>query len=169
MYDDRHKKNTYASSTMVTDGELVYAFFESAGLYAYDLDGKLVWSKSLGGIAKAGMGPGTSPILFEDLIILQCDQEMGKGSFIIALDKRDGREVWRQERSTRRSWATPLIIQTPNASSPTIRAPAVNCGGPMASRAIRFRARSPGTVWFSSPRAARRNARWPSALAAMAI
>ncbi|HSC29351.1 MAG TPA: PQQ-binding-like beta-propeller repeat protein [Vicinamibacterales bacterium] len=114
MYDDRHRKNTYASPTMATDGELVYAFFESAGLYAYDFAGKLVWQKSFGGIAKAGLGPGTSPILFEDLIILLCDQEMGKGSFIVALDRRDGREVWRQERSTRRSWATPLLVRTPN-------------------------------------------------------
>jgi outer membrane protein assembly factor BamB len=133
MFDDRHRKNTYASPTMVTDGKLAYAFFESAGLYAYDFDGKLVWSVSLGGIAKAGLGPGTSPILFEDLIILQCDQEMGRGSFaaavdkhsgkevwqqlpnvsyIVALDKKTGKEVWRRQRTTRRSWATPLIVKT---------------------------------------------------------
>jgi outer membrane protein assembly factor BamB len=113
MFDDRHRKNTYASSTMVTDGKLAYAFFESAGLYAYDFNGKLVWKKSLGGIAKAGMGPGTSPIVFENLLILQCDQEMGNGSFIVALDKASGTEVWRQDRKTRRSWATPLVVRTP--------------------------------------------------------
>jgi outer membrane protein assembly factor BamB len=112
MYDDRHRKNTYASPTMTTDGTLAYAFFESGGLYAYDFTGTLVWKTSLGGIAKAGLGPGTSPVLFEDLLILQCDQEMGKGSFIVALDKRNGNEVWRQERSTRRSWATPLLVRT---------------------------------------------------------
>jgi len=112
MYDNRHRKNTYASSTMVTDGRAVYAFFESGGLHAFDLQGKPLWSKSFGGIGKGGMGPGTSPVLFEDLIILQCDQEMGIGSFIVALNARDGREVWRQERPTRRSWATPLIVRT---------------------------------------------------------
>jgi outer membrane protein assembly factor BamB len=112
MYDNRHRKNTYASPTMVTDGKLVYAFFESAGLYAYDFSGRQVWKKSLGGIAKAGLGPGTSPVLFENLIFLQCDQEMGDGSYIIALDRADGREVWRQQRTTRRSWATPLIVKT---------------------------------------------------------
>ena len=90
MYDNRHSKNTYASSTMVTDGTSVYAFFESGGLYAFDFDGKLLWKKSLGGIAKAGMGPGTSPVIFENLLILQCDQEMGDGSFIVALDRKDG-------------------------------------------------------------------------------
>jgi len=113
MYDNRHRKNTYASSTMVTDGRAVYAFFESGGLYAFDMQGKPLWNKSFGGIGKGGMGPGTSPVLFEDLIILQCDQEMGTGSFIVALNARDGREIWRQDRTTRRSWATPLIVRTP--------------------------------------------------------
>jgi outer membrane protein assembly factor BamB len=114
MYDNRHRKNTYASSTMVTDGRAVYAFFESGGLYAFDFDGTMLWKKTFGGIAKAGMGPGTSPVIFEDLIILQCDQEMGEGSFIAALNRRDGVEVWRQPRTTRRSWATPLIVRVEN-------------------------------------------------------
>jgi outer membrane protein assembly factor BamB len=113
MADDRHRKNTYASSTMATDGTLVYAFFESAGVYAYDFDGTLKWQRSLGDIIKAGLGPGSSPILFERLLILQCDQEMGDGSFIVALDKTTGEQVWRIERSSRRSWATPLIVHTP--------------------------------------------------------
>jgi outer membrane protein assembly factor BamB len=112
MFDDRHRKNTYASSTMVTDGERAYASFESAGLYAYDLKGNLAWKKDLGGIIKAGLGPGTSPILYRNLIILQCDQEMGDGSHIVALDKKTGDEVWRANRTTRRSWATPLVVNT---------------------------------------------------------
>ena len=91
MFDDRHRKNTFASSTMVTDGERAYASFESAGIYAYDLKGNLVWKKNLGGIIKAGLGPGTSPIVYKDLLILQCDQEMGTGSYIVALNKTDRR------------------------------------------------------------------------------
>ena len=113
MYDNRHKKNTYASSTIATDGKLLYAFFEAAGLYAYTVDGKLAWQASLGNIAKAGMGPGTSPVLYENLIILQVDQEMGANSAIVALDKATGKEVWRAPRLTRRSWATPLLVRTP--------------------------------------------------------
>jgi outer membrane protein assembly factor BamB len=112
MFDDRHRKNTFASSTMVTDGERAFAFFESAGLYAYDFKGNLAWKKDLGGIIKAGLGPGTSPIIYKNLIILQCDQEMGTGSFIAALDKKTGEEVWRAARTTRRSWATPLVINS---------------------------------------------------------
>ena len=112
MYDNKHKKNTYASPTIATDGNLLYAFFEAAGVYAYDLKGTLAWKASVGDIAKAGLGPGTSPVLFEDLLILQCDQEMGTGSAILALDKKTGKQVWRVERSTRRSWATPLLVQS---------------------------------------------------------
>jgi outer membrane protein assembly factor BamB len=111
MFDNRHRKNTYASSTVATDGSAVYAYFESGGLHVFDFDGKLLWKKSFGGIAKAGMGPGTSPVLFENLVIIQNDQEMGTGSFIVALDRKDGREVWRQDRTTRRSWATPLLVR----------------------------------------------------------
>jgi outer membrane protein assembly factor BamB len=112
MYDNKHKKNTYASPTIATDGKLLYAFFEAAGVYAYDLKGTLAWKASVGDIAKAGLGPGTSPVIFEDLLILQCDQEMGTGSAIIALDKKTGKQVWRVDRTTRRSWATPLIVQS---------------------------------------------------------
>lgn len=113
MYDNRHRKNTYASPTVATDGQLVYACFEAAGLYAYDVNGKPVWQKSLGNIAKAGLGPGTSPIIFENLLILQIDQEMGANSAIVALDKKTGADVWRAERTTRRSWATPIVVRTP--------------------------------------------------------
>ena len=114
MWDDRHKKNTYASNTVVTDGKLIYAFFEAPGIYAYDFKGKLAWKATLGNIAKGGMGPGTSPVLFENLVILQIDQEMGAGSAIVALDKTTGKQVWRTERTTRRSWGTPLLVKSGN-------------------------------------------------------
>lgn len=112
VYDNRHKKNTYASTTPVTDGKFVYVSFEAEGIYCYDFDGKRIWKASLGKIAKGGMGPGTSPVLFENLLILQADQEYGEGSFIAAVDKKNGKEVWRVERDQRRSWATPLLIKT---------------------------------------------------------
>ena len=76
------------------------------------IDGKRIWKTSLGKIAKGGMGPGTSPVLYENLVILQCDQEYGEGSFIAAVDKKTGKEVWRVSRDQRRSWATPLLIKT---------------------------------------------------------
>jgi len=110
-YDDRHRKNTYASGTPVTDGKHIWALFDAEGLYCYDFEGNLVWKASLGQIAKGGMGHGMSPVLYDNLIILQCDQELGQGSFITALDKLTGKEIWRVPRQNRRSWATPLLVK----------------------------------------------------------
>jgi outer membrane protein assembly factor BamB len=116
VYDDRHRKNTYASSTPVTDGKFLYAFFEAEGLYCYDFAGKLIWKISLGKFAKMGMGPGTSPALYKHLLFLQCDQEDGGPdvSFLAAVDKRTGKEVWRVKRNHRKTHATPLIAHIGN-------------------------------------------------------
>lgn len=111
VYDHRHRKNTYASPTPATDGRYVYAFFGSEGMYCYDFAGKLIWKVSLGGIPQLGMGPGTSPVLFRNLVILVCDYDLGDGSFVTALDKRTGKEVWRVSRKTRSSWATPVLVR----------------------------------------------------------
>ena len=112
-YDNRHRKSSFASSTPVTDGKLVYAFFGTEGLYAYDMGGKLVWRADLGKLGTVGMGTGTSPILYENLLILQCDEENGAASFIVALDKKTGREVWKTPRKVQVSWATPILVRTP--------------------------------------------------------
>ena len=111
-YDNRHRKSSYAASTPATDGKLVYAFFGSEGLYAYDFKGKLAWKAELGKQANLGMGTGTSPILFDDLIIMQCDEDNGEASFIVAVDKKTGKEVWKTPRKIQVSWSTPLLVRT---------------------------------------------------------
>ena len=111
VYDDRHRKNTYASATPATDGKHVFAFFGSEGLYAYDFDGKLIWKASPGKLSLAGMGPGTSPTLHESLVIVQCDEEAGANSFIAAYDKKSGKEVWRMPRKVQASWTTPIVVR----------------------------------------------------------
>src|SRR6266545_2784004 len=111
-YDDRHRKSSFASSTPATDGKYVYAFFGSEGLYAYDMNGKLAWKADLGKLATAGMGTGTSPILYDNLVIVQCDEESGAGSFIAGINKKTGKEVWRTPRKVQVSWATPLLVRT---------------------------------------------------------
>jgi outer membrane protein assembly factor BamB len=114
VFDHRHRRNTYASPTPVTDGRLVYAYFGSEGLYAYDFKGNLAWKVSLGGVPTLGMGAGTSPVLYENLLILQCDQHMGESSFIVALDKKTGKQVWRTNRKVQTSWTTPIIVSHAN-------------------------------------------------------
>ena len=54
----------------------------------------------------------TSPVLFGNVVIVQADEEEGKDSFIVGLDKKTGKEVWRSPRKVQASWATPLLINT---------------------------------------------------------
>ncbi|HSB10253.1 MAG TPA: PQQ-binding-like beta-propeller repeat protein [Blastocatellia bacterium] len=112
VYDDRHRKGSYASPTPATDGRYVFAYFGSEGLYCYDYNGKLIWQAVPGKIATFGMGPGTSPVLFEETVILQCDEDNGEKSFIVALDKKTGKEAWKTPRKVQASWSTPLIVRT---------------------------------------------------------
>jgi outer membrane protein assembly factor BamB len=112
IYDDRHKKGSYASATPVTDGQMVYAYFGTEGLYAYDFSGTLAWKFDPGKIATVGMGVATSPVLYENLLILQVDEENGDHSYIVGLEKKTGQEVWRTSRQgIEVSWATPLIVR----------------------------------------------------------
>ncbi len=111
-YDDRHRKSSYAASTPTTDGKLVYAYFGTEGLYAYDFKGKLAWKAQVGNIATLGLGTATSPILYENLVILQCDEDNGETSFIVALDKKTGKEVWKTPRKIQVSWSTPVLVRT---------------------------------------------------------
>jgi outer membrane protein assembly factor BamB len=115
-YDNRHRKSSYAASTPATDGKMVYAFFGTEGLYAYDFNGKLAWKAQLGNLATVGMGTGTSPILYDNLVIVQCDEDNGEASFIVGLDKKTGKEVWRTPRKVQVSWSTPLLVKTSTRS-----------------------------------------------------
>jgi outer membrane protein assembly factor BamB len=106
-----HLKNSYASETPVTDGERVYAWFGAAGLFCYDFAGRLVWEKDLGTFpTRLGWGTASSPALDGDRLFVLCDNE--ERSFLVALDKKTGEELWRVDRDEKSSWATPLVWKT---------------------------------------------------------
>lgn len=106
---ERHQENgTWASSSAVTDGEVVIATFESRGLHAYDLKGNLVWEKDLGiKRMRSQFGEGSTPALHGRFLVYVWDHQ--GDSFIVALDKNTGAEIWRQPRKEIDTWATPLI------------------------------------------------------------
>jgi outer membrane protein assembly factor BamB len=105
-----HEFGTYASSSAITDGQHVIASFESRGLYAYDMNGKLVWHKDLGDKSMRNQfGEGTTPALHDNTVVVVWDHQAG--SFIVALDKRTGGERWRVQRDEIDSWATPLVVE----------------------------------------------------------
>ncbi|MBL9203324.1 MAG: PQQ-binding-like beta-propeller repeat protein [Opitutaceae bacterium] len=108
-HEGKHQTNSFASASPLTDGEHLYVSFGSRGLFCYDLQGILKWEKDLGDMqTRNGFGEGSSPALAGDFLIVPWDQETG--SFIVALNKKTGAEVWRQARDERTSWATPLIV-----------------------------------------------------------
>ncbi len=121
---ERHQENgTWASSSALTDGEVVIASFESRGLYAYDMNGTLVWQKDLGDKQmRSQFGEGSTPALFGRFLVYVWDHQ--GDSFIVALDKRTGEEIWRQPRKEIDTWATPLVV-TVNGKAQVIT-PAMN-------------------------------------------
>jgi outer membrane protein assembly factor BamB len=113
--EKRHIKSTYASATPATDGRVVVALFGSQGLYAFDLDGKPLWKKDLGRIDAGAYdiptyewGTASSPILYNGMVIVQCDQQ--RGSFLLAADARTGETIWKTEREELPSWGTPNVF-----------------------------------------------------------
>ena len=114
----RHIKSTYASATPATDGRMVVAWFGSQGVHAFDIDGNRLWSVDLGRVDMGAYdipsyewGPASSPIVWNDLVLLQCDTQAD--SFVIALDARSGTTVWKTDRDELPSWGTPTVVETP--------------------------------------------------------
>jgi outer membrane protein assembly factor BamB len=112
----KHNLNSYASATPATDGKFVYVLFasdEQVLVLAYDFQGNKTWERDLGPFHQRDgqvHGCGTSPIVFEDLVII-ANQQDGPAS-IIALDAATGKTRWKNERKLRlTAHSTPLVLQ----------------------------------------------------------
>ncbi len=109
-HEGAHNTASLASASPVTDGRHVFAFFGSHGLFCLDMNGTPVWNKQLGRMnSKHGHGEGASPALYKQTLIVNWDHE-GQ-SFVVALDKSTGRELWRVKRNEVTSWATPIVVE----------------------------------------------------------
>ena len=112
----RHTKATHANSTPATDGIHLVVMLGSEGLHCFDLRGNLLWKRDLGVLDSgyfrapdAQWGFGSSPIIYRDLVIVQCDVQ--QDSFIAAFDVHNGHEVWRTARQDVPTWSTPTIYE----------------------------------------------------------
>ena len=105
-----HELGSWASNSPITDGEFIYAFFGSRGLFCLDLKGNVKWERNFGQMdIVASFGEGMSPALFKDKIYIQWDHQ-GK-SAIFALNKKTGADVWKQDREEITAWATPVAVE----------------------------------------------------------
>ncbi len=113
----RHRKNSFASETPVTDGESIFVYFAHQGLYAYDFDGNEQWATPLESYpVYLDFGGGTSPVLHGDRIYILNDNE--ESSFVAAFDKQTGEELWRTARPGlgegtpfHSAWSSPVVWQ----------------------------------------------------------
>jgi outer membrane protein assembly factor BamB len=136
-----HPQNPPCSSSPVTDGKHVFAYFASAGVAAYDLDGNPVWHRPLGPVLHR-WGNGGSPVLYKDLVILF--HGPGDPSTLMALKKSTGETVWKSEEvginsPVFGSWSTPVIVHAGQRDELIMPLPGDEIGGPG-----RFKAYDPG-------------------------
>ncbi len=104
----RHLKNSYASETPVTDGERVYFYFGNLGLFAFDLNGRPLWSKPMGPFkTRNNWGTAGSPVLHRNRVYVVNDND--EQSFLVAYDARTGAEAWRVSRAEGTNWSTPFV------------------------------------------------------------
>ena len=111
-HEGSHFENgTWASGSPITDGQRLFAYFESFGIFAYDLNGKLLWEKDLGDKRMRNeFGEGSTPVLYRDTLVVVWDHLNGQ-SFVAAFDARDGKELWRVARKEIDTWATPIVVE----------------------------------------------------------
>jgi len=103
----RVRDHGYAAATPATDGKHLYIFFGKSGVFKFDLDGNQIWRTSVG-TKTHGWGSGTSPVLYENLVIVNASIE---SSSLVAIDKTTGKEVWRAK-GMNSSWNTPHLVET---------------------------------------------------------
>ncbi len=160
-HEGTHQTASFASNSPVTDGEYVYAYFGSRGLYCVDMDGNVKWEKDIGRMYKSRtFGEGSSPALYKDTLVIVQDHE--GDSFITALDKRTGEIRWKMERDESTTWASPIVVE--EGGKPQVIMPATNrtrgyaldtgeeiweCGG-MTRNAIPTPVAADGLVYITS-------------------
>jgi len=106
-----HPNNSYATETPATDGERVIASFGPIGVYCFDVEGTQLWKKELGSYpTQMDWGTASSPVIHGNNVYIQCDNH--EKSFLVALDKKSGDEVWRADREEKSNWCTPLLWKT---------------------------------------------------------
>lgn len=143
--EQTHKTNPHCPSTPVSDGQIVVVWHRSAGMHAYDLEGKPLWSRDLGEFDHI-WGGGSSPVIYQDRVIQLCGP--GERTFVIALDKRTGETLWQTpdepggsssaEGKYVGTWSTPSIIQVDGQDQLLV---------PLHSRIVSYHLQSGEELW----------------------
>lgn len=108
--ENTHELSSWASNSPCTDGEHIYAYFGSRGLYSLDFDGNILWKRDFGQMQKrASFGEGASPFLYKNRLFILWDHE--GDSWLYCIDKNTGEELWKVARDEGTSWSTPIVAE----------------------------------------------------------
>jgi outer membrane protein assembly factor BamB len=139
---DVHDKHNMASSSPVTDGQMVYAWFATGQIVALDMSGRVAWQRHLGKEISpydVVWGHSSSPALFEDTLLLLCDHT--SASYLLALDKRTGKEKWKADRGKgKSSYSTPLVVTGPSGPEVIVNS---------SERVDAYNARTGEPLWYT--------------------
>jgi outer membrane protein assembly factor BamB len=114
-HEGAHNDNDFASASPVTDGNYLYCWFGSAGLFCFNLDGEQIWKRDLGEVRiGSSLGEGCSPVLHKGHLIVLRDH--AGQSTIEVLNAKTGRTLWKQQREEKNAWATPLVVERNGAT-----------------------------------------------------
>lgn len=146
-----HISTTFAPETVATDGERVFVWVAQIGmLFAVTTGGELAWKKEIGVFPMAqNYGTGASPIVEDGRLFLQCDNE--KASFLLALDPKNGEEIWRTKRSAKSSWSTPYLWKSANRTDLVALGNGLVAGYDPATGAERWRVTNLKEIFVASP------------------
>ena len=109
-HEGAHGDNNFASASPTTEGERLYCWFGSVGLFCFDLDGNQLWESDLGKAhVSASLGEGSSPVVHDDKLVIVRDHK--RQSTIQALDAKTGKELWKVNRHEGNAWATPAVVE----------------------------------------------------------
>jgi len=141
---------SFASNSPITDGTYVFAFFGSRGLYAYTLDGELAWQKEFGQLRMfMNFGEGAWTALDGNTLVVVWDHE--DASFLVGLDKRTGRELWRTPRQGNTNWSGPYITAHNGRKQILVSASREVCAYDLATGALIWKATGLGQNTIPSP------------------
>lgn len=130
-----NEKNSFASPTPVIDGDRVYVHFGAYGTACLTQSGEIVWKTKLE-YDNGQHGPGGSPIVYEDLLIVSCDGL--ESQFVVALDKATGKVRWKKTRAGYQAYTTPLVVNAPGGDQVI---------SPGAFQAIAYEPRTGNEIW----------------------
>ena len=109
-HEGHHGDASFASASPFTDGERLYCWFGSVGMFCYDMDGKKLWERDLGAVRMgASLGEGCSPVVHDGKVVIVRDH--AGQSNIEVLDAKTGKTQWKKNRDEGNTWATPRVIK----------------------------------------------------------